>query len=62
MDALKAHSVHARLIIADEIEAMIVKEIKKPYRWSGADGAHPVRNRVTLVKGWEAPSTETPVF
>jgi hypothetical protein len=61
-DALKAHSVSARLIIADEIQAMVVKKLTKPHRWTGAGGAAPVRNRVTLVKGLMAPSAADPVF
>jgi hypothetical protein len=61
-DALKAHSVSARLIIADEIQAVVIKELTTPHRWAGAGGASPVRNRVSPVKGMEAPSAEAPVF
>ncbi len=61
-DRLKAHVVVARLVIADEIEAMVVKKAAKPYRWPGAGGSQTVRNRVTLVKGAEAPTSAAPVF
>lgn len=61
-DALRAHAVTARLIVADEIQAVVIKKLAKPHRWAGAGGASPVRNRVTLVKGFMAPTTEAPSF
>jgi hypothetical protein len=61
VDHLEAHTVSARLIVADEIYAVIVKKLTKPHRWGGAGGATPVRNRVTIMKG-RAPSDEVPVF
>jgi hypothetical protein len=61
-DALTAHSVSARLIIADEIQANVVDKLAKPHRWAGAGGPAPVRNRVTLAKGRQAPSSADPAF
>jgi hypothetical protein len=42
-DALKAYAVSERLIIADEVRAMVIKKLTKPHRWAGAGGSSPVR-------------------
>ena len=61
VDELWAHSVSARIIIADQIDAIVVKHLGKPHRWAGAGGATPVHNRVTVMKDL-VPSDEVPVF
>lgn len=61
VDEIKAHSVSARIIVADEIDAIVVKRLDKPHRWAGAGGATPVHNRVTIMKD-RVPSDEVPVF
>ena len=61
VDELRAHSVSARIIIADEIDAIVVKHLGKTHRWAGAGGATPVHNRVTVIKD-HVPSDEVPVF
>ena len=61
VDEIWAHSVSARIIIADEIDAIVVKHLDKPHRWAGAGGATPVHNRVTVMKDL-VPSDEVPVF
>ena len=60
-DDLLAHSVVARLIIADEIRAKVLRKTKLPHRWSGAGGPSPVRNRVTAIKELTVPA-ENPAF
>ena len=61
VDQIMAHTVSARLIVADEIDAIVVKRLHKPHRWAGAGGATPVHNRVTVMKDL-IPSAEVPVF
>jgi hypothetical protein len=61
VDEIMAHSVSARIIVADEIDAIVVKHLGKPHRWAGAGGATPVHNRVTVMKDL-IPSDEVPVF
>ena len=54
-DDLRARSVVAHLIIADEIRAKIIRKVKTPHRWAGAGGPSPVRNRVTAIEELAAP-------
>ena len=60
-DELSARSVVARLIIADEIRARIIRKVRIPHRWEGAGGPSPVRNRVTAIEELAAPVAD-PVF
>jgi hypothetical protein len=61
VDRLNAHTVSARLIIADSIYAVIVRRLAKTHHWAGEGKAPQVRNRVTVIKDRE-PSLEVPSF
>jgi hypothetical protein len=67
IDEVEAHHVRARLVVADEIEAVAVKRVAKPHRWAGAGAGPRVRNRVLRIDpstGLEDKSDglATPVF
>lgn len=51
MDELYAHHVTARLIIAEQITALVIRRRpkSKTYRWGGAGSGAEVRNRVVSV-------------
>jgi hypothetical protein len=59
-DFLLAHTVSARLIVADEIQARTVTKVAQPHLWAGAGGPAPIRNRVRLAPGFQAPSANAP--
>ncbi len=60
-DALVAHTVSARLIIADEIRAMVVRKLEHPHHWAGGGGPSAVRNRVSAIPELTVPA-EDPSF
>jgi hypothetical protein len=61
VDELEAHAVSARLIIADEIRAVVIRHLSDTHRWAGAGGGAPVRNRVTRTTS-RAAGLEVPSF
>jgi hypothetical protein len=60
-DVLVAHSVAARLIVADEVRAEVIRTLTTPHRWRGIGGPSQVRNRVTHIEALMVPK-EDPVF